>query len=106
VFLRRRGEREIDPLALLRSDVELFVRWLEEERRLKLSWEIGGGLDEVRALPTKRRLLVPRPHQWANRTSSWPTMSTAVFGARRCTKSVSAGTTKTTRQGDLTPCHS
>jgi hypothetical protein len=37
VFLRRRVEREIDPLALLRSDVEFFVRWLEEERRFEPS---------------------------------------------------------------------
>jgi integrase/recombinase XerD len=37
VFLRWCGERELDPLALRRSDVELFVRWLEEVRRFKPS---------------------------------------------------------------------
>ena len=37
VFLRWCAERELDPLALRRSDVELFVRWLEEVRRFKPS---------------------------------------------------------------------
>jgi integrase/recombinase XerD len=37
VFLRWCGERELDPLGLRRSDVELFVRWLEEVRRFKPS---------------------------------------------------------------------
>jgi hypothetical protein len=37
VFLRWCGHRGLDPLAMRRSDVELFVRWLEEVRRFKPS---------------------------------------------------------------------
>jgi integrase/recombinase XerD len=37
VFLRWCVERDLDPLAARRVDVELFVRWLQEERRFKPS---------------------------------------------------------------------
>jgi site-specific recombinase XerD len=37
VFLRWCQQHELDPLGLRRSDVELFVRWLEEVRRFKPS---------------------------------------------------------------------
>jgi len=37
VFLRWCTERDIDPLAIRRVDVELFVRWLQELRRFKPS---------------------------------------------------------------------
>ena len=37
VFLRWCGERDLDPLAARRVDVELFVRWLQEARRFKPS---------------------------------------------------------------------
>jgi hypothetical protein len=46
---------ELRPALALRDDVR----------------ENGGALDVVRALPTKRRTLVPRPHPYADRTSSW-----------------------------------
>ena len=37
VFLRWCIEHQLDPLAIRRADVELFVRWLEEVRRFKPS---------------------------------------------------------------------
>lgn len=37
VFLRWCGEHDLDPLAVRRVDVELFVRWLQEVRRFKPS---------------------------------------------------------------------
>jgi integrase/recombinase XerD len=37
VFLRWRTDRSLDPLALRRVDIELFVRWLQEVRRFKPS---------------------------------------------------------------------
>jgi integrase/recombinase XerD len=37
VFLRWCGERDLDPLAARRVDVELFVRWLQKARRFKPS---------------------------------------------------------------------
>ena len=37
VFLRWRADRQLDPLIVRRGDVEIFVRWLHEERRLKPS---------------------------------------------------------------------
>jgi hypothetical protein len=37
VFLRWYAERDLDPLAARRVDVELFVRWLQEVRRFKPS---------------------------------------------------------------------
>lgn len=37
VFLRWCGEHDLDPLAVCRVDVELFVRWLQEVRRFKPS---------------------------------------------------------------------
>lgn len=37
VFLRWCAERELDPLALRRVDIELYVRWLQEVRRFKPS---------------------------------------------------------------------
>jgi integrase/recombinase XerD len=37
VFLRWCAEHELEPLQVRRSDVELFVRWLEEIRRFKPS---------------------------------------------------------------------
>jgi integrase/recombinase XerD len=37
VFLRWCAERDLDPLAVRRVDVELYVRWLQEERRFKPS---------------------------------------------------------------------
>jgi integrase/recombinase XerD len=37
VFLRWCADHQLDPLAMRRADVELFVRWLEEVRRFKPS---------------------------------------------------------------------
>jgi integrase/recombinase XerD len=37
VFLRWCADRGLDPLAVWRVDVELFVRWLQDVRRFKLS---------------------------------------------------------------------
>src|SRR5918993_4702156 len=48
------ADRDVDPLAASRPQVELYVRWMQEVRRLKPSTVLPADLDRGRVLPPAR----------------------------------------------------